>query len=62
MESICIESPLFKLLSKTKNFGKLFAIKISQEILDKFQLIDEYKKIFDELNNMDIHYESIFII
>ena len=31
-----IESPLFKLLSKTKNFGKIFKIYISQEFLDKF--------------------------
>ena len=60
MTKIYIESPLFKILSKTKNFGKLYTIYISQEILDKFQSIDEYKKVFDELNNMNINYASIF--
>ena len=35
MKNINIESPLFKLLSKTKNFGKIFKIYISQEFLDK---------------------------
>ena len=59
---IIIESPLFKILSKTKNFGKIFTIFISQEIIDKLQSNEEYKKTFDELNNMDINYASIFFI
>ena len=31
---ISIESPLFNILSKTKNFSKIFTIHISQEIID----------------------------
>ena len=59
---INIESPLFKILSKSKNFGKIFTIYISQKILDKYKLKDEYKKFFDNLNNLNISYTSIFYI
>ena len=34
---INIESPLFKILSKTKNFRKKFAIYISQRIIDEYE-------------------------
>ena len=57
---INIESPLFNILSKTKNFGKIFTIHISQRTIDKFELKDEYIKLFDKLNNLNIKYESIF--
>jgi len=57
---INIESPLFKILSKTKNFGKLFSIHISQRIIDEYKLKDEYLKLFEKLNNLNINYESIF--
>jgi len=57
---INIESPFFKILSKTKNFGKIFTIFISQRTIDKYDLKDEYIECFDKLNNLNIRYESIF--
>ena len=57
---INIESPLFKILSFTKNFEKIFTIHISQKIIDKFKLKDEYMKFFDKLNKWNISYTSIF--
>ena len=33
---INIESPLFKILSKTKNFGKIFTIRFLQETIDEY--------------------------
>ena len=57
---INIESPLFEVLSKTRNFGKIFTIYISQKIIDKHKLKHEYKKFFDKLNKLNIEYESIF--
>ena len=56
---INIESPLFKILSKSTNFGKIFTIYISQKIIDKYKLKEEYKKFFDNLNSMNINYNSI---
>jgi len=53
---INIESPLFELLSKTKNFGKIFTIYISQKMVDEYK--DKYIQTFDRLNN--INYTSIF--
>ena len=57
---INIESPLFEVLSKTKNFGNIFTTYISQKIIDKYELKDEYIKCFDKLNNLNIKYTSIF--
>jgi len=57
---INIESPLFMILSTTRNFGKIFTIYISQKIIDEYKLKDEYIKFFDKLNNLNINYASIF--
>ena len=57
---INIESPLFNILSKTKNFGSIFTIYISQKIIDEYQLKDKYIKLFENLNNLNIKYSSIF--
>ena len=57
---INIESPLFKILSKTQNFAKKFTIHISQRIIDEYKLKDEYIELFGKLNNLNINYESIF--
>ena len=59
---ISIESPLFNILSKTKNFSKIFTIHISQEIIDEYKLKEDYIKFFDNLNKLDIKYASIFYI
>ena len=55
---INIKSPLFKILSKTKNFGKIFTIYISQKEIDEYK--DQYIQLFDKLNSLDINYASIF--
>ena len=57
---INIESPLFEVFLKIKNFGKIFSIHISQNIIDDYNLIDEYINLFDKLNNMNINYTSIY--
>ena len=57
---INIESPLFKLLSKTKNFSKIFTIYISQDIIDEHKLKSNCIQFFNNLNNLDINYTSIF--
>ena len=59
---INIESPLFNILSKTKNFSIIFTIHISQIIIDEYKLKEDYIKCFDNLNKLDIKYESIFYI
>ena len=59
---ISIESPLFNILSKTKNFSKIFTIYISQKIIDEYKLKEDYIKFFDNLNKLDIKYASIFYI
>ena len=46
---INIESPLFNILSKTTNFGEIFTIHFSQEIIDEYKLKNEYIKLFDKL-------------
>ena len=57
---INIESPLFQILSKIKNFWKLLTIHISQRIIDENELKDEYIELFEKLNILNIKYESIF--
>ena len=58
MENIYIESPLFKLLSKRKFLEKYLQF-IFHKKFQIIPIIDEYKKAFDELNNMDtsIYYD-----
>ena len=57
---INIDSPLFNTLSRTKNFGKIFTIRLSQNIIDRYELKDDYIKLFDKLNNLNAKYSSIF--
>ena len=56
---INIDSPLFNIISKTKNFEIKFSINISQINIDKFNLKNYYAKVFDKLNNSKIKYSSI---
>ena len=53
--SISIYSPLFKLLSKTKNFEKKFTIYIPQKHIHEYK--NDYINVFNDLN---IKYSSIF--
>ena len=57
---INIYSPLFKILSKTKNFEKKFSIYICQKIIDDYKLQKDYIKTFNDLNDLKIKYTSIF--
>ena len=57
---IDIESPLFEIISKTKSFENNYTIYISQKIIDKFKLKDNYKIYFDKLNKLNIKYSSIY--
>ena len=59
---INIDSPLFKIISRTKNFVKRFAIYISQKIIDKYKLKDEYLKFFDNIDNLSFNYTSIYYL
>ena len=57
---INIDSPLFEIISITKNFENNYILYISQKNIDEYKLIDDYKKIFDKLNKSNIKYSSIF--
>ena len=59
-ELININSPLFEIISKTKNFENNYSIYISQEDIDKYKLKKEYKNFFDKLNKTNIKYSSIY--
>ena len=59
---INIDSPLFEIISKIKDFGKLYTIYISQKNMDEYKLKDEYIKMFKKLNDSKIIYLSIFYI
>ena len=59
---INIDSPLFNIISKTKNFEKIFTIHISQKNIDEYNLKDYYIKTFNDLNNLKIKYTSILLI
>ena len=59
---IDIESPLFKVISKTKIFENNYTIYISQKIIDKYKLKDYYKNYFENLNKLNIKYASIYYI
>ena len=51
---INIDSPLFKIISKTKNFEDYYIINIYEDNVDK-----NYKLCDDNLNNSNINYNSI---
>jgi len=53
------ESPLFNMLLKTKNFGKIFTIHFSQDVIARFMYEEKYRNLFEKLNQMNINYTSI---
>ena len=57
---INIDSPLFDILSKTKNFSNNYTIYISQNEIDKYEKKDEYINFFNKLNKSNIKYASIY--
>ena len=57
---ICIDSPLFDLISKTKNFENNYTIFISQPYIDEYKLKNDYIAFFNRLNGSNIQYSSIY--
>ena len=57
---ISIESPLFEVISKTKNFKNNYTIFISQKVIDKYNLKNYYRNFFNELNENNVQYFSIY--
>ena len=60
--NINIDSPLFEIFSKSKNFDKNCTIWILQRNIDKYKLQHKYSIIFNKLNNSNINYSSIYYI
>ena len=56
---INIDSPLFEIISKLSHFERNYTICVPQKIIDEYNLINEYNKIFDKLNKSNIKYISI---
>ena len=59
---INVDSPLFEIVSKVKDFDNSYTIYISQKYIDNFNLKDDYLKIFQKLNNSNISYSSIYYV
>ena len=57
---IDIDSPLFEIISKTKNFENNYTIYISQKYFDEFKLKEQYIQFFNKLNKLDVKYSSIY--
>ena len=57
---ICIDSPLFDLVSKTSDYENDYSIYISQNHIDKYSLKADYTKFFDNLNKSNVNNSSIY--
>ena len=57
---IDLDSPLFEMISKTKNFENKYTIYICQENIDEYKLKNDFIRIFDKFNKLNIKYSSIF--
>ena len=57
---INLDSPLFEVISKTKNFDKNYTIYMSQKNIDEFNLKEEYITIHDKLNKSNRKYSSLY--
>ena len=57
---ICIDSPLFDIVSKTSNYENNYSIYISQNHIDKYKLKANYTQFFDDLNKSNINNSSIY--
>ena len=61
-KKINIDSPLFEIISKTKDFDKYYTIYLSQKNIDECKLKNDYALIFNKLNTSNIKYSSIYYI
>ena len=57
---ICIDSPLFDLVSKTSDYENDYSIYISQNHIDKYSLKADCTRFFDDLNKSNIKNSSIY--
>ena len=58
---IDIYSPFFDILSKNDFFEKIFSIPIIIKTIEKYQLKNDYCKVFENLNKLNINYSSLKI-
>ena len=57
---INIDSPLFEIISKTKDFYMNYSIFISQKNIDDYDLKNDYKIKFKKLNKSNINYSVYY--
>ena len=56
---ININSPIFDPISKTNSFNLFFTIEIPLSTIKEFNLINDYKSIFQKMNELNINYSSL---
>ena len=56
---INIHSPLFDPISKTNSFNLFFTIEIPLSTIKEFNLLNDYKSIFQKMNELNINYSSL---
>jgi len=56
---ININSPLFDPISKTKSFNLFFTIEIPLSTIKEFDLQNDYKSVFQKMNELNINYSSL---
>ena len=56
---ININSPLFDPISKTNSFNLFFTIEIPLSTIKEFKLKNDYKFIFQKMNELNINYSSL---
>ena len=57
--NIDIYSPFFDVISKTEIFEEIFTIPISIQIIEKYNLSNDFKSFFDNMNKNNIKYSSL---
>ena len=53
-------SPLFDIISKTKNFENNYTIYIDQYYIDEYDSNKKHKSFFNKLNKLKVNYSSIY--
>ena len=59
---INVFSPFFDILSRTDIFEKKYCIPIIEQSIEKYQLNNDYKNIFEQLNESNIKYTSLLLL
>ena len=58
-KDIDLDSPFFDALLNTDFFNKIFNIIISTKVIEKLELLEEYKSKFKKINESNIEYSSL---